>query len=202
MQFHIQLIDDDQHPERRGQSRDGHWAYFDAHVENFHARGATRADDNTAFLSSVVFVEFPDWDSVREFAANEPNNLNGVYKEVIIRRWGNGLGRKQRDFPRKEGQINWYIRGYGKPNMHERRMELLDAHTAYFAAYDEENFIVRGGVWDDDHTEWQGSANLIALPSREAVMEFLEDEPFYKNGLYESVLIERYGFGGRPGQTV
>lgn len=200
MEFHIQLIDDDAHPERRQQSRDDHWQYFDDHVDNFVARGATRSDDMTTFLSSVVFVDFPDWDAVRHFAANEPNNLNGVYKEVIIRRWGNGLGRIQRDFPKKDDQVYWYYRGYGKPGMHEKRMELLAAHQEYFAPYDIENFIVRGAIWDDDHTEWQGSANLIALPSRSAVEDFLANEPYYKNGLYEDVLIQRYGFGGRPGQ--
>ena len=202
MEVHVQLVDDNQHPERRGQGRDDHWAYFDTYIDHFHARGATRSDDNTIFLSSVIFVEFPDWESVREFVTHEPNNLNGVYNQVIIRRWGNGLGRKQSDFPRKEGQLNWYVRGYAKPKMHERRMELLQAHTDYFASYDKEHFIVRGGIWDDDRTEWQGSANLISLPSRADVEAFLAEEPFYKNGLYERVLIERYGFGGRPGQVV
>ena len=108
MEFHIQLIDDDAHPERRQQSRDAHWQYFDDHVDNFVARGATRTDDNETFLSSVVFVQFPDWDAVRHFAANEPNNLNGVYKEVIIRRWGNALSRNQRQFPIQDGLILVY----------------------------------------------------------------------------------------------
>ena len=49
---------------------------------------------------------------------------------------------------------------------------------------------------------WEGSANLIALPSRADVEAFLADEPFYSNGLYDEVLVERYKFGGRPGQIV
>ncbi|MDA0787742.1 MAG: YciI family protein, partial [Proteobacteria bacterium] len=79
---------------------------------------------------------------------------------------------------------------------------LLDAHLAYFKPYDEDRFIARGAVLSDDGTLWDGSANLIALPSRADVEAFLSEEPFYSNGLYENVLVERYKFGGRPGQVV
>lgn len=200
MDFHIQLIDDADYPERRDKSRDAHWQYFDDHVDHFIARGATRSDDNVAFYSSVLFVSFPDWDAVREFVGNEPHNLNGVYKEVNVCRWGNPLGKLQRDFSRQDSDTYWYIRGVSKPGMNDRRNQLVDAHVAYFKPYDDGNFIVRGGMRDDAGETWQGSANLIKLPSRAAVEDFLSQEPFYVNGLYESVLVQRYIFGGRPGQ--
>lgn len=202
MYFHVQLIDDPETPEKREQSRPDHWQYFDDHADKFIARGATFSDDLETFLSSVLFVEFDDWDAVREFVKNEPHHMNGVYAQVHIRRWNRGIERTQRDFPRKEGQVAWYFRGHAKPDMHEDRMRLLADHVAYFKDYDGENFITRGGVFDDAGDEWQGSANLICLPSREAFGAFLENEPFYMGGLYQRVLIERYKFGGRPGQVV
>jgi uncharacterized protein YciI len=112
------------------------------------------------------------------------------------------LDRTQREFPRREDQVYWYIRGFGAPGTNDRRNELLDAHRAYFAAYDTENFVSRGAVLDDGGTIWQGSANLIALPTRADVDKFLSEEPFFINGLYDHVLVERYKFGGRPGQIV
>lgn len=202
MHFHIQLIDDPAHPERRVGSREAHWAYFDEHRDHFVARGATTTDDGERTLSSVLFVEFDGWDDVRRFVANEPHNKNGVYGDIRINRWHCALTRTQRDFPRKDGQICWYIRGFGNPGSNDRRNDLVDAHRAYFAPYDAENFIVRGGVLSDDGTLWEGSANLLALPSRAHMDAFMADEPFYKNGLYGHVLIERYKFGGRPGQVV
>lgn len=202
MEFHIQLIDNPETPERREVSRPAHWQYFDDHVDHFFARGATYSDDRSIFKSSVLFVEFPDWDSVRSFVDNEPHNQNGVYKDVQISRWGNPLNKRQRDFPRTDGQMYWYIRGFGKPNMNDRRNELVDDHRAYFAPYDDNHFIVRGAVYNDEGSEWRGSANLIALPSRRDVEEFLADEPYNRNGLYEHILVERYNFGGRPGQVV
>jgi len=202
MYFHVQLIDDPAVPERRAAYREAHWAYFDDHRDHFIARGATLTDDMERFISSVLFVEFDGWDEVRRFIDNEPLNRNGVYREVRICRWNHALGRTQRDFPRRDGQACWYIRGFGKPGSNDRRNQLADAHRAYFKPYDSENFIARGGVLNDDGTLWEGSANLIALPSRADVDAFLSDEPFFKNGLYERVLVERYKFGGRPGQIV
>lgn len=202
MQFHVQLLDDPAAADRRSAFREAHWGYFDDHREHFIARGATLSDDLSRYLSSVLFVEFDGWDAVRAFVEDEPLNRNGVYREVHIRRWTNALGRLQRDFPRREGQVAWYIRGYGKPGSDARRAELLEAHRAYFRPYDAEHFIARGPVLDDDGEEWRGSANLICLPSREDVEAFLAAEPYYANGLYERVLVERYRFGGRPGQIV
>ena len=203
MFFHVRLIDNTETPEKRGQSRLDHWRYFDDHRDHFIARGATKSDDEEMFLSSVLFVEFEDWAEVRSFVHNEPHNQNGVYNDVLINRWGHGLNpKRQRDFARRDDQVTWYIRGFGKPGMHRNRMDLLQDHLDYFAPFDKDRFIARGGVRSDDGNEWRGSANLIALPSRDAVQEFLDQEPFYKNGLYESVLVERYIFGGRPGQVV
>ena len=202
MYFHVQLIDNPKTPERRAESRTDHWQYFDDHVDHFVARGATFSDGLETCISSVLFVAFDDWGAVRDFIADEPHNRNGVYKNIFIRRWNKGIDRTQREFPRKKGQAAWYFRGYAKPKMHENRMHLLDDHIAYFTPYDEAGFITRGGIFNDEGDEWQGSANLLCLPSREDFQKFLVDEPFYKNGLYEQVLIERYKFGGRPGQAV
>jgi uncharacterized protein YciI len=202
MEFHIQLIDNPATPEQREASRADHWQYFDDHADNFIARGATMSDDMQTFLSSVIYVDFPDWEAVQSFIDNEPHNKNNVYHSIDIRRWGNPLKKRQRDFPREDGQMYWYIRGIGKPGTNEKRNELLQAHRDYFHPYDDEHFIVRGALYNEDGSEWRGSANLIALPSREAVDEFVANEPYYVNGLYETLIVERYKFGGRPGQVV
>jgi uncharacterized protein YciI len=202
MFFHVQLIDNPNTPEKRQKSRSDHWQYFDDHRECFVARGATVSDDGKKILSSVLFVEFEDWKQVQQFVDNEPHNKNGVYSNLHIRKWGFALKRRQVDFPRKENQINWYIRGHGRADMHQKRQDLLSAHRAYFKSYDTEHFIARGPIFSDDGEEWQGSANIISLPDREAVEEFLTNEPYYANDLYERVTIERYKFGGRPGQVV
>lgn len=202
MYFHVRLVDGPEGALKRRHFVDAHWQYFDDHRDHFVARGATVTDDLATTLSSVIFVEFGSWDDVRRFVANEPLNRNGAYQDVVITRWSTGLTRRQRDFPRRDGQVAWYIRGFGRPGAHARRQELLQAHRQYFAPYDVDRFIARGPVLDDAGETWQGSANLICLPTRQDVDAFMAAEPYHKDGLYERVLIERYRFGGRPGQIV
>lgn len=200
MLFHVRMTDYPV-PRRTPALRDRHWQYLDDHAAHFIARGPTQTDDGSKMLSSLFFVEFPDRASVEDFVANEPNNKAGVHMQVEIFRWGNPLNRKQRDFPRKDGALYWYVRGYAKPGAHLRRKELFEAHQAYFKPFDAEHFIVRGGVTTDDGT-WVGSANLLAMPDRASIDHFVAEEPFCKNGLFERVTVERFMFGGRPGQIV
>jgi uncharacterized protein YciI len=199
MLFHVRMTD---YPvsRRTPQVRDQHRKYFDDHADHFIARGATHSDDGKTVRSSVIYVDFPDRPALERFIANEPCNRAGVYMSVEIFRWVNPLNRRQRDFPREEGQVLWYVRGYAKPSAHALRESLFAAHQAYFKPYDAEHFIVRGGVLADDGTTWLGSANLIALPDRESADRFAAEEPFCKNGLFERMVIERYSFGGHPGQ--
>ena len=200
MLFHVRLKDFD--PSRRNSAlREAHWTYFEDHADHFIARGATFDDEGKIFRASVIFIDFPDRAAAEAFIADEPLNKAGIFESIEMVRWSNPLGRRQRDFVRRDGQICWYIRGYGKPDTNERRNELFAAHQAYFKPYDADNFIVRGGALDDDGKMWTGSANLIALPDRGSVEELVAEEPFCKNGLFERVLIERYNFGGRPGQV-
>ena len=71
MYFHIQLIDNPATPERRAQSREAHWDYFDAHADHFIARGATTTDDQSRTLSSVLYVEFDGLDGQGNAVINE-----------------------------------------------------------------------------------------------------------------------------------
>lgn len=201
MLFHVRLTD---YPVNRRNSglRDAHWTYFEDHADHFVARGATFDDEGKAFKASIIYIDFPDRAAAESFIAHEPLNKAGVFETVEIMRWSNPLGRRQRDFARKDGQVCWYIRSWAKPGANEKHNALFAAHQAYFKPYDAEHFIVRGGVLAEDGTTWMGSANLIALPDRQAVEAFVADEPFCKNGLFDRIVIERYKFGGRPGQVI
>ncbi len=202
MQFHVRLIDDPGAADKRVAHRPDHWTYFDDHRDHFIARGATTTDDLARTLSSVIFVAFDTWDAVHAFLAAEPLNANGVYREIIVRRWRSGLDRRQRDFPRRDGQSYWYVRGHGKPGAHARREDIVEAQRAHLAPFDDEAIVARGPILDDAGEHWQGSANLIAMPDRAALEAFMADWPYCRAGLYERVEIERYRFGGRPGQGV
>lgn len=198
MPFHVRLTD---YPvsRRTREMREAHWQYLDEQADHIIARGPTQNDDGTVMRSSLFFLDFPDRAAVERFVAEEPTNRAGAYMSVEILGWNNALGRRQRDFPRKEGQVLWYIRGDAKPGAHVRRDQLLEAHKAYLEPFDAA-FIVRGSLRNDEG-QWVGSVNLIALPDRKAAEVFAAEEPFCKNGLFQDVVIERFKPGGRPEQV-
>lgn len=194
MLFHIRLTD---YPvsRRTPALREAHWRYLEAHAERLLVRGPTLNDEGTVLRSSLFFGEFADRAAAERFIAEEPTHRAGAYMSVEMFGWGNPLKRRLSDFVRRPGQVYWYMRGYAKPGAHLRREALFETHKAYFAPWDGEHFIVRGGV-TDDAGEWVGSANLIALPDRKTAEAFAAEEPFCKNGLFERMVIERFKPGG------
>ena len=198
MLFHIRLTD---YPVSR-RTRDvseKHWEYLDARADAVVARGRTTDDDGKVTRSSLFFIDVADRAAAEKFVADGPYNQAGVFMNTEIQRWTNVLKRKQDDFVQKDGQVYWYFRGYAKPGAHLKREALMEQHKAYFEPHDSERFILRGSVSSDDG-QCVGSANLIALPDRNAIDAFVADEPFCKNGLFERLVIERYKLGGGRGR--
>lgn len=200
MQFHVRLIDDPSASEVRLNGREDHWSYLDDHADHFIGRGPTFLEPDR-FLSTIFFLEFADWDAVNSFLANEPHNRNRVYQDIKIWRWKDEYGRRQRDFPRDGNPTAWYLRGFGKRGAVEDWQKLRADHDEYCRRHSVAKFVVRGGIFDEAGETWEGSAALVALPDRDAVDAFLDQEPLHKNGLYDDFLVQRFKFGGRPGQV-
>ncbi len=76
-----------------------HWSYMDRYATEMIARGPTLADDGDTPTGSVHILDLPDSAAARSFAFDEPNYQAGVYRDVLLRRWRNTLGRTMWDFP-------------------------------------------------------------------------------------------------------
>lgn len=70
-----------------------HWRYMDQYAKEMIARGPTFADDGDTPTGSVHILDLPDPAAARAFAFDEPNYQAGVYRDVLLRRWRNVLGR-------------------------------------------------------------------------------------------------------------
>src|ERR1700759_1609223 len=66
---------------------------MDQYEAELIARGPTLADDGDTATGSVHIVALPDATAARAFAFDEPNYQAGVYRDVLLRRWRNLLGR-------------------------------------------------------------------------------------------------------------
>jgi uncharacterized protein YciI len=152
-----------------------HWAYMDQYAETMIARGPTFADGGD-------IVDLPDPVTARAFAFDEPNYQAGAYRDVLLRRWRNTLGRTMWDFPGgRTGGNRYLVLGLGTGQA---------ADLAVPPGQDE--LIAYGPLLSDDETTWLGTAALIRAPDPSAARAILT------TGQYADIEVHNWQFGGRP----
>jgi hypothetical protein len=178
---------------------EAHWSFMDAYADVMIARGPTMSDDGEEATGSVHIVDLPDAEAARVFAYEEPNHRAGVYREVITRRFHNELGRTMWEFVGDpSGVRRFLVIGHGAAVVADsdalrdvRRRSLVDRGLR-------DRLIADGPLLSDDGATWAGHASLVELADRAAVESMLADDPFARAGLYASVEIHPWQFGGRP----
>ena len=73
----------------------------------------------------------------------------------------------------------------------ELRWELAEDHWAFMDRY-AEGMIARGPTLSPDRTDATGSMHIVDLPDADAAREFAFDEPYYKGGVFDDVLVRRW----------
>lgn len=199
MEYFVYCRDNPGTADLRDELIDAHWTYMDAFADAMIARGPTLTKDGTAATGSLHIVDLPDAEAARAFAFDEPNFRAGVYADVMIRRWRNALGRTMWEFegdPVANGRF--LIIGHGAPYSHPRAAALRDEHVRYIVDHGYlDHLIERGPLLSDDGARWVGSAMLVEMPDQPGVETMLAGDPFVRAGLYSTVEIHPWEFGGR-----
>ncbi|MBW5247796.1 YciI family protein [Streptomyces poriferorum] len=166
----------------REELQEEHWSYMDPYAKEMIARGPTFAhDDDEVPTGSVHIVDLPGPAAARTFAFDEPNYQAGVYRDVLLRRWRNLLGRTMWDFPGGHSGGNRYLvigLGAGEP-----------ADLAVPPRRDE--LIAYGPLLSDDGTTWLGTAALIRAPDPDTARAVLTPDR------YAGIEVHTWEFGGR-----
>ncbi|MFF4014948.1 YciI family protein [Streptomyces sp. NPDC001843] len=158
-----------------------HWSYMDRYAKELIARGPTLTDDGETATGSVHIVDLPDPAAARAFAFDEPNHQAGVYRDVLLRRWRNVLGRTMWDFPGgRTGGNRYLVIGLGDGQA---------ADLAVPAGRDE--LIAYGPLLSDDGTAWLGTAALLRAPDRQTARAVLNPDR------YADIEVHNWQFGGR-----
>ncbi|MFJ3644178.1 YciI family protein [Streptomyces sp. NPDC090108] len=166
-----------------------HWSYMDAYAKEMIARGPTFADDGETLTGSVHIVDLPDPAAARSFAFDEPNYQAGVYRDVLLRRWHNTLGRTMGDFPGGPTEGNRYlVLGFGAEPCRSTDTAGT-ADTAVPAGQDE--LIAYGPLLSDDAATWVGTAALVRAPDRATARAVLAPDR------YADIEVHDWEFGGR-----
>jgi uncharacterized protein YciI len=158
-----------------------HWSYMDRYATEMIARGPTLADDGDTATGSLHIVDLPDLTAARAFAFDEPNYQAGVYRDVLLRRWRNTLGRSMWEFPGGPTGGNRYLvvaLGAGDP------ADLaVPPHPDQLIGY--------GPLLSDDGLNWLGTAMLVQMPDPDAARALLSPDR------YAHVEVHNWQFGGR-----
>ena len=163
----------------RGLLLEEHWSYMDRYATEMIARGPTLAGATPT--GSVHIVDLPDPATARAFAFDEPNYQAGVYRDVLLRRWRNTLGRTMWQFPGDRTGGNRYL--------------VLGLGTGQAADLtppaDRDELIAYGPLLSDDGTRWLGTAALVRAPDPDTACAVLTSDR------YASIETHRWEPGGR-----
>ncbi|MEJ3659281.1 YciI family protein [Actinomycetes bacterium KLBMP 9759] len=164
----------------RDEMLEEHRSYMDRFA-GMIARGPTM--DGDVPTGSVHVLDLPDPAAARAFAFDEPTYQAGVYRDVMLRRWRNTLGRTMWDFPGgPEGGARFLVLGLGSGPA---------ADLALPAGTDE--LIAYGPLLSDDGERWLGTAALLRAPDEDAARAVLASPDRYAD-----IEVHRWQFGGRP----
>ncbi len=84
-----------------------------------------------------------------------------------------------------------FVWGVDVPGTGPLREKLLEEHWSYMDRFVEE-LTARGPTLSDDRTEATGSIHIVELPDVAAARAFAFDEPNFRAGVYDPVLLLRY----------
>ncbi|MFI6356276.1 YciI family protein [Streptomyces sp. NPDC050743] len=176
------------HRDRRGSLElrtellEAHWSYMDRFDKEMIARGPALTSDGEVPTGSVHIVDLPDPAAARAFAFDEPGYQAGMYRDVLLRRWRNMLGRTMWDFPGgRTGGRRYLVLGLGQG----RAADLT-------VPPDRNELIAYGPLLSDDGNTWLGTAALLRAPDPDTARAVLTVDR------YAEIEVHDWQFGGRP----
>ncbi len=160
-----------------------HWSYMDRYAAQLIARGPTLdSADHERATGSVHIVDVAGPAAARAFAFDEPNYQAGVYRDVLLRRWSNRLGRTMWDFPGgRTGGSRYLVLGLGAGEA----ADLTPPPSR-------DGLIAYGPLLSDDGARWLGTAALLRATDRDEAAALLTEDR------YAAIEVHDWQFGGRP----
>lgn len=139
-------------------------------------------DGEGRLVGSVHIVTFAEAAQAWAFAFGEPGYQAGAYRDVMVRRWRNDLGRTMWEFEGgKPDGDGYFVLGLGAPR------PVGDAKLPE----ERDGLIAYGPLLSDDGETWVGTVALLRAASPEAARAVLDVER------YAEIEVHGWEFGGR-----
>jgi uncharacterized protein YciI len=139
-------------------------------------------------------LDLPGFDpaSLKPFLAEDPLEEARHFTSTLTWGWRCALPHRQATMPLRPGLQGFFFHGIGKPNMTEKRNQIVQPHIAHLGRVDASNCVARGPLTNLAGETWEGSGMVYEFENRAALDRFFQDEPYCVNGLYER--IDLYGW--------
>jgi uncharacterized protein YciI len=176
---------------------EAHWSYMEAFADRMTARGPTLSPDRTTWTGSLHVVDLDDANAARAFAVDDPYHRAGLFRDHLIRRFDNLLGRTMWDVTVQAEHVPFLIiAGSGEVPSAPMSMTHLPQAVA-------ERLVLWGAlhpVRDDirlpsGHSI--GMALALLVPHEAAARTLIAAEPALLGG-HTDWEIHAWEFGGRP----
>ncbi|MGI8791969.1 MAG: YciI family protein [Acidimicrobiales bacterium] len=167
-----------------------HWAYMDRFADTMVARGPTFANDGT-LTGSLHILDLEDPTAARAFAFDEPGYQAGTYRDVLLRRWHNSLGRTMWDFENaRPGRSRYLVLGFTFEPV--EATELPEPNDLAAPEPLREDLIASGPLLSDDSAVILGAAVLLEAADTSNARAVLSSDR------YVGIEVHQWRFGGRP----
>ena len=161
-----------------------HWSYMDQFAASMIARGPTFTSDGT-LTGSLHILDLPDPAAARTFAFEEPGYQAGAYRDVMLRRWHNALGRTMWDFrSSRPGSSRYLVLGF-----------TMEPAAAVIDLPRRDDLIVSGPLLSDDGSLVLGAAVLLEASDADDARKVLAADR------YAGIEVHQWRCGGRPAET-
>ena len=172
---------------------DAHRQFLDSYPEVTWYSGPIFTDDNQNAIGSLRLIEFPDRDAALAYIHADPYTKAGIFQAITVERWKPELDVRQRDYPRREGTMQFVIHCHDRPDGGARRAPLQFAHRDYLNA-NRGVTVARGPLLDDDGVNIIGNVLILDVRDKAEAKAFWAGEPFNRAGVYDWTM-ERWRFG-------
>ncbi len=194
MQYFVWGTDVPDSKERRHPLQRAHWDFIASYDEKLIARGPILDSENpTVLRGSMHIVELDGPEEARHFAYDEPYAKDGLFSEIVVRRFSLELGRSQFEFRLDPARERYMVICDGKPDLNIPP-DIAAAAEAYYREWDKD--MVCRGSFLDDAGNWDGHLFFMEVGNRADLDRFLADDPCAKARLYRKTEARRWTLGG------
>jgi len=177
---------------------EGHWSYMDGFAGRMTARGPTLSADRTRWTGSLHVVDFDDNAGAQAFAVNDPYHRAGLFRDHLVHRFDNLLGRTMWDVTPQAGDVPFFVLADGGREEHAQTVRMSPAHVSQATS---ERLVLWGRLTPADDSpgpadQPTGVALALLAPDESAARALIEAKPTLLSA-HTNWQLHAWEFGGR-----